>query len=90
MPPTVREPRVGGPPGAGCGTPPGDADSSVLPGDLLGALKLLQTIMSAEDVSKFEKMVTPPKEEKDQGKRVVAMGKSAISKQVAETRSWSC
>ena len=66
MPPTVREPRVvppRGPPGAGVGTPPGDADSSVLPGDLLGALKLLQTVMSAEDFSKYEKMVTPPSEE---------------------------
>ena len=51
-----------GPPGAGFGTPP-RADSSVLPGDLLGALKLLQTVMSAEDFSKYEKMVTPPSKE---------------------------
>ena len=52
-----------GPPGAGVGTPPGDADSSALPGDLLGALKLLQTVMSAEDFSKCEKMVAPPSKE---------------------------
>ena len=31
-----------GPPGAVVGTLPGDADSSALPGDLLGALKLLR------------------------------------------------
>ena len=54
VPPTTREPRVvppRGPPGAGFGTPPKDADSAVLPGELLGALKLLQTVMSAEDFS---------------------------------------
>ena len=58
--PTVRDPRVvppRGPPGAGVGTPPGDADSSALPGELLGALKFLQTVMSAEDFSKYEKLV---------------------------------
>ena len=38
----------------------GDADSSVLPGDLLGAP---QTVMSAEDFSKYEKIATPPSEE---------------------------
>ena len=47
----------GGPPGAGVGTPPRDADSSALPGELLGALKLLQTVMSAEDFSYYEKLV---------------------------------
>ena len=63
MPPTVREPRVvppRGPPGAGVGTPPKDADSAASPGDLLGALKLLQTVMSEEDFSKYEKLVDPP------------------------------
>ena len=66
VPPTVREPRVvppRGPPGAGFGTPPKDADSAVLPGELLGALKHLQTVMSAEDFSKFEKLVAPPSKE---------------------------
>ena len=66
VPPTVREPRVvppRGPPGAGVGTPPGDADSSVLPGNLLGALKLLQTVMSAEDFSKYETMATASSKE---------------------------
>ena len=66
MPPTVREPRIvppRGPPGAGVGTPPRDADSDVLPGELLGALKRLQTVMSAEDFSKYEKLVAPPSEE---------------------------
>ena len=66
MPPTVREPHVvpaRGPPGAGVGTPPNDVDSAVLPGELLGALKLLQTVMSEEDFSKYEKMVVPPSKE---------------------------
>ena len=66
VPPTVREPRIvppRGPPGAGVGTPPKDADSAVLPGDLFGALKLLQTVMSEEDFSKYEKMVVPPSRE---------------------------
>ena len=31
----------------------------MLPGELLGALKLLQTVMSAEDSSKYEKLVAP-------------------------------
>ena len=88
VPPTVREPRVVPPPGAGVGTPPNDADSSAFPGELLGALKLLQTVMSAEDFSKYEKLVAPPsKEERDQGKRALALGKSAIPKQA---RNWSC
>ena len=66
VPPTAREPRVvppRGPPGAGAGTPPRDTDSAVLPGKLLGALKLLQTVMSAEDFSKYEKLVAPPSKE---------------------------
>ena len=66
VPPTVREPRIvppRGPPGAGVGTPPKDADCAALPGDLLGALKLLQTVMSEEDFSKCEKMVAPPSKE---------------------------
>ena len=90
VPPTVREPRIvlpRGPPGAGVG----DADSSALPGELLGALKLLQTVMSAEDFSKHEKLVAPPsKRGKDQGTRAVALGNSAISKLVAGARNWSC
>ena len=66
VPPTVREPRIvppRGPPGAGVGTPPKDADSAALPGDLFGALKFLQTVMSEEDFSKYEKMVVPPSRE---------------------------
>ena len=31
----------------------------MLPGELLGALKLFQTVMSAEDISKYEKLVAP-------------------------------
>ena len=56
VPPTAREPRVvppRGPPGAGVGTPPKDTDSAALLGELLGALKLLQTVMSAEDFTKY-------------------------------------
>ena len=66
VPPTAREPRVvppRGPPGAGVGTPPKDADSAALLGDLLGALKLLQTVMSEEDLSKYEKLVAPSSKE---------------------------
>ena len=66
VPPTAREPHVvppRGPPGARVGTPPAATDSLVAPGDLLGALKLLQTVMSAEDFSKYEKMVVPPSKE---------------------------
>ena len=48
---------------AGVGTPPRDTDSPVLPGELLGALKLLQTVMSPEDFSKYEKLVAPPSKE---------------------------
>ena len=66
VPPTAREPRgvpPRGPPGAGVGTPPKGTDSAVLLGELLGALKLLQTVMSAEDFSKYEKLVAPPSKE---------------------------
>ena len=66
MPPTVRELQVvppRGPPGAEVGTPPAATGSPVAPGDLLEALKLLQTVMSAEDFSKYEKMVLPPSKE---------------------------
>ena len=52
-----------GPLGAGVVTPLAAADSPVAPGDLLRALKLLQTVMSAEDFSKYEKMVVPPSKE---------------------------
>ena len=45
------------------GTPPLAADSSVAPGDLLGALELLWAVMSVEDFSKYEKMVLPPSKE---------------------------
>ena len=61
VPPTVREPRVvpppRGPPGAGVGTPPAAPGSPVAPGDLL------EVLMSAEDFSKYEKMVLPPSRE---------------------------
>ena len=66
VPPTAREPRVvppRGPPGAGVGTPPKDTGSAALPGELLGAFKLRQTVMSAEDFSKYEKLVAPPSKE---------------------------
>ena len=66
VPPTVREPQVAPPrglPGAGVGTPPLAADSHAASDDLLRALKLLQAVMSAEDFSKYEKMVLPPSRE---------------------------
>ena len=88
VPPTVREPHVvppRGPPGAGVGTPPAAIDSPVANGDLLGALKLLQTVMSAEDFSKYEKMVVPPIKEREQ----LLWEKVQSQKQIAEARGWS-
>ena len=88
VPPTVREPHVvppRGPPGAGVGTPPAAIDSPVANGDLLGALKLLQTVMSAEDFSKYEKMVVPPTKEREQ----LLWEKVQSQKQIAEARGWS-
>ena len=70
--PTVREPHVvlpRGPPGTGVGTPPAATDSPVAPGDLLGALKPHQTLMPAEDFSKYEKMVVPPSKEEQTKER---------------------
>ena len=52
-----------GPPGAGLGTPPLAADSLAASDDLVRALELLQAVMSAEDFSKYEKMVLPPSRE---------------------------
>ena len=79
------------PPSAGVGNPPKDANSAALLGDLLGALKLLQTVMSEEDFSKYEKLVAPPsKEERTKEREQLLWGKSAISKQVAKARNWSC
>ena len=61
VPPTVSdtEPRVvlpRGPPGAGVGPSP-SAQEGTAPNDMIKALKLLQSVMGAEDFSKYEKMV---------------------------------
>ena len=98
--PQVVPPR--GPPGAGVGTPPGDTDSSVGVGtppqaadspaasdDLLRALKLLQAVMSAEDIWKYEKMVLLLSREERTKERAAALGKGSISKQIAEARCGS-
>ena len=90
VPPTAREPQVmplRGPPGAGVGTSPDATGSPVAPGDLLEALELLQAVMSAEDFSKYEKMVLPPsKGGKDQGERAVPLGKTNLKKDCASKR----
>ena len=88
VPPTTREPRVvppRGPPGAGVGTPPRDTDSAVLLGELLGALKLLQTVMSAEDFSKYEKLVAPPSKEERTKEREQLLWEKVQS----QNRGWS-
>ena len=73
MPPTTSSrphvvPPRGGPPRAGVGDPPLTIPPDVAKSseDLVKALKLLQTVMTKEDFSKYEKLVLPPpkKEEK--------------------------
>ena len=74
MPPTVsdRRPHVvpprGGPPGAGVGPSPSTTphDGSMQSEDMPKALKLLQSVMSEEDVSKYEKMMMPPPPKKEE------------------------
>ena len=53
-----KEPRVVLPRGPS----PSDQEGTA-PSDIIKALKLLQSVMSAEDFSKYEKMVWPPKKE---------------------------
>ena len=55
--------RQQGPPQAGVGLRVGAHPNPGAGGDLVRALQLLQSAMSAEDVSKYEKLLVPPTEE---------------------------
>ena len=81
-----------GPPGAGVGTPPAATGSPVASGDLLEALKLLQTVMSAEDFSKYEKMVLPPsKEERTKEREQLLWEKVQFQNKLRmQEAGWSC
>ena len=65
--PTARRPQVvlpRGPPGAGVGSPPTPESSpSPPPEELVKALQLLQSILTPEDFSKYEKKLVPPKQQ---------------------------
>ena len=52
-----------GPPGAELGPSPSAQEGTASSEDLIKALRLLQSVMSPEDFSKFEKMVLPPRKE---------------------------
>ena len=54
-----------GPPGAGVGPSPSAQEGTAPNEDMIRALKLLQGLLSAEDFSKYEKMVSPPKKEEN-------------------------
>ena len=67
VPPTTRRPQVvppRGPPGAGVGSPPTpESPPSPPPEELVKALQLLQSILTPEDFSKYEKKLGPPKQQ---------------------------
>ena len=64
-------PPRGGPPGAGVGDPslPIPPDVAKSSEDLVKALKLLQTAMTKEDFSKYEKLVMAPPPKKEEKKK---------------------
>ena len=73
VPPTVseKEPRIvppRGTPGAGVKPSPTVHDGETPCEDMIKALKLLQSVMSAEDFSKYEKMVLPPPKKEERAK----------------------
>ena len=83
MPPTTSNrphvvPPRGGPPGSGVGDPPPPIPPDVAKSseDLVKALKLLKTVMTKEDFSKYEKVVMPllqrKRKEKTQGRGALA------------------
>ena len=65
--PTTRRPQVvppRGPPGAGVGSPPTPETPPLPPSDeLVKALQLLQSVLTPEDFSKYEKKLVPPKQQ---------------------------
>ena len=67
VPPTTRKPQVvppRGPPGAGVGSPPAPETPPSPPSEeLVKALQLLQSVLSPEDFSKYEKKRVPPKQQ---------------------------
>ena len=86
VPPTVsnKEPRVvppKGPPGAGAGVGPSHSasENKVASEDWLEALQLLQTVMSAEDFFKYEKMVVLPKREEQTKEREQLLWEKVLS-----------
>ena len=66
VPPTTRKPQVvpRGPPGAGVGSPPTPETPPSPPSeDLVKAVQLLQSVLTPEDFSKYEKKLVPPKQQ---------------------------
>ena len=67
VPPTTRRPQVvppRGPPGAGVGSPPTPESPPSPPSEeLVKALQLLQSVLTPEDFSKFDKKLVPPKQQ---------------------------
>ena len=67
VPPTTRKPQVvppRGPPGAGVRSPPTPETPPLPPSeDLVKALQLLQSGLTPEDFSKYEKKLVPPKQQ---------------------------
>ena len=67
VPPTTRRPQVvppRGPPGAGVGSPPTPESPPSPPSEeLVKALQLLQSVLTPEDFSKYEKKLVPPRQQ---------------------------
>ena len=67
VPPTTRRPQVvppRGPPGAGVGNPPTPKSPPSPPSEeLVKAFQLLQSVLTPEDFSKYEKKLVPPKQQ---------------------------
>ena len=67
VPPTTREPQVvppRGTPGAGVGSPPAPETPPSPPSEeLVKAFQLLQSVLTPEDFSKYEKKLVPPKQQ---------------------------
>ena len=75
------------PPGAGVGPSPSAQEGTAHNEDMIKALKLLQSVMSAEDFSKYEKMVLPSKGGKGEAARARAFSKGAEAELFGGTRA---